>query len=270
MHLCLRSRRVVVQRASDHEAEIACIARRSATTGSPSRSPLARSLSRAAAFDGRRYRRVQRSRDASPPWPCQATSSLLPTARRPTARETGSATSSSAMPRAASGASTLKAAQAHASQTALAWPAGLVVERGAIVFSEAGSIGWSGSTRRSPEGWQPVHADLPGYPGRLAPAGDGYWLALFAPRSQLVEFVLREPGLPQAHDGRGAAAILGGAEAQVRPQLLRVAAGRRREASRHAQAMGADHVGRAAASSSTGRSSRASACRAVPTAAPMA
>ena len=59
----------------------------------------------------------------------------------------------------------------------------------------------------------PVLADLPAYPGGSALAGDGYWLALFAPRSQLVEFVLREPGLPQAHDGRGAGAILGVAEA---------------------------------------------------------
>jgi len=37
-----------------------------------------------------------------------------------------------------------------------------------------------------------LQADLPGYPARLVPAGDGYWLCLFAPRSQLVEFVLRE------------------------------------------------------------------------------
>jgi hypothetical protein len=36
-------------------------------------------------------------------------------------------------------------------------------------------------------------ADLPGYPGRIAAAEGGYWLALFAPRSQLVELVLREP-----------------------------------------------------------------------------
>jgi hypothetical protein len=34
---------------------------------------------------------------------------------------------------------------------------------------------------------------LPGYPARLAPAaGGGYWLCVFAPRSRLVEFVLRE------------------------------------------------------------------------------
>jgi len=35
--------------------------------------------------------------------------------------------------------------------------------------------------------------DLPGYPGRLGPAaGEGAWLAVFAPRSELVELVLRE------------------------------------------------------------------------------
>jgi hypothetical protein len=40
---------------------------------------------------------------------------------------------------------------------------------------------------------QVQYADLPAYPGRIARATDGYWLALFAPRSQLVEFILREP-----------------------------------------------------------------------------
>jgi hypothetical protein len=40
---------------------------------------------------------------------------------------------------------------------------------------------------------QAVFSDLPAYPGRIAPARDGrFWLALFAPRNQLVEFVLRE------------------------------------------------------------------------------
>lgn len=35
--------------------------------------------------------------------------------------------------------------------------------------------------------------NLPGYPARLSPAlGGGFWLSVFAPRSQLVEFVLRE------------------------------------------------------------------------------
>lgn len=41
--------------------------------------------------------------------------------------------------------------------------------------------------------WQSLLIDLPGYPGRIAPAADGgLWLAVFAPRSQMIEFVLRE------------------------------------------------------------------------------
>lgn len=39
----------------------------------------------------------------------------------------------------------------------------------------------------------PMLRELPAYPARLAPATDGgYWLALFAPRRQLTELVLRE------------------------------------------------------------------------------
>ena len=39
-----------------------------------------------------------------------------------------------------------------------------------------------------------VYADLPGYPARVSRAADGgYWLSLFARRTQLIEFVLREP-----------------------------------------------------------------------------
>jgi hypothetical protein len=38
-----------------------------------------------------------------------------------------------------------------------------------------------------------ILSDLPAYPSRIAPAsGGGFWLALFAPRNQLIEFVLRE------------------------------------------------------------------------------
>ncbi|PBB68759.1 hypothetical protein CK228_09500 [Mesorhizobium sp. WSM4312] len=38
-----------------------------------------------------------------------------------------------------------------------------------------------------------VLTHLPGYPARLSPAGDGgAWLALFAPRNRLIEFVLQE------------------------------------------------------------------------------
>ena len=39
----------------------------------------------------------------------------------------------------------------------------------------------------------PVVWDLPCYPGRIAADVRGFWLCLFAPRSQMVEFVLREP-----------------------------------------------------------------------------
>lgn len=43
-----------------------------------------------------------------------------------------------------------------------------------------------------------VLAHLPVYPSRLSPAaGGGYWLTAFAARTQLVEFVLREPGYRQ-------------------------------------------------------------------------
>src|SRR5690606_32660822 len=76
----------------------------------------------------------------------------------------------------------------------LAWPAGLAGDAEGLVFSET----WRHRLVRI----DPVHpgeprvlyADLPGYPGRIAPAADGWWLALFAPRTQLVEFVLREAG----------------------------------------------------------------------------
>lgn len=43
-----------------------------------------------------------------------------------------------------------------------------------------------------------VLTELPAYPSRLTTASDGgYWLALFAPRSQMIEFVLREPAYRQ-------------------------------------------------------------------------
>jgi len=44
----------------------------------------------------------------------------------------------------------------------------------------------------------PVLQQLPGYPSRLTPARDGgWWLTAFACRTQLVEFVLREPQFRQ-------------------------------------------------------------------------
>jgi hypothetical protein len=44
----------------------------------------------------------------------------------------------------------------------------------------------------------PLPSELPGYPSRMTPAADGgFWLACFVCRTQLVEFVLREPAYRQ-------------------------------------------------------------------------
>lgn len=72
----------------------------------------------------------------------------------------------------------------------LAFPAGLAVDAAGVVCAEA----WRHRLVRLGAAAPVVlYADLPGYPGRLAPRPGGWWLAVFAPRSQLVEFVLREP-----------------------------------------------------------------------------
>ena len=74
----------------------------------------------------------------------------------------------------------------------LAFPSGVAVDAaGAVVVSEA----WRHRLvrKRSDGTWEPVLWDIPGYPGRLIPtASGGYWLSVFAPRSQMIEFVLRE------------------------------------------------------------------------------
>jgi hypothetical protein len=74
----------------------------------------------------------------------------------------------------------------------LAFPYGLALGTNGIVLA---SEGWRHRVVAMDSGKQPrvVLSDLPAYPARIAPAaGGGYWLALFAPRNQLVEFVLRE------------------------------------------------------------------------------
>jgi hypothetical protein len=75
----------------------------------------------------------------------------------------------------------------------LAYPYGLLEDAGSVVVSES----WrSALTRISPGARgadERVLEDLPAYPSRLSRgADDAIWLALFAPRSQLVEFVLSE------------------------------------------------------------------------------
>jgi hypothetical protein len=76
----------------------------------------------------------------------------------------------------------------------LAFPNGVLVQGEKLIVSES----WAHRLLRldavkKSERREIVLEDLPGYPGRLAAmAGGGAWLAIFAPRSQLIEFVLRE------------------------------------------------------------------------------
>ena len=75
----------------------------------------------------------------------------------------------------------------------LAYPYGLIDEGDSVVVSES----WRGAlTRIFPGASQrvaPLLEGLPAYPARLSRGGDGsIWLALFAPRSPLIEFVLTE------------------------------------------------------------------------------
>jgi hypothetical protein len=75
----------------------------------------------------------------------------------------------------------------------LAYPDGIGLQpNGDLIVSES----WQNQLLRLRANASPEVAlgDLPGYPARLAPAanGEGFWLAIFAPRSQLIEFVLRE------------------------------------------------------------------------------
>jgi hypothetical protein len=73
----------------------------------------------------------------------------------------------------------------------LAFPYGLMVDGASVLVTEA----WRHRILRIPEGGRPapVLAKLAGYPARLVPAAaGGAWLALFAPRNRLIEFVLGE------------------------------------------------------------------------------
>jgi len=74
----------------------------------------------------------------------------------------------------------------------LAFPFGVLPHGDGLAVSESWAhriVHIDGAGRRVP-----LLADLPGYPARLVPAREGCWLCVFAPRSQLVEFVLREQG----------------------------------------------------------------------------
>jgi hypothetical protein len=73
----------------------------------------------------------------------------------------------------------------------LGFPNGLLADRDSVIVSES----WQHRVVRLAAGGtqKPILEKLPGYPAKLAPAGDGgVWLALFAPRNRLIEFTLLE------------------------------------------------------------------------------
>jgi hypothetical protein len=78
----------------------------------------------------------------------------------------------------------------------LAYPSGLCLRHGMgdeLIVSEAWAHQIVGLSTRETSIPKVILGGLPGYPGRILPAASGgYWLAVFAVRSQLQEFVLRE------------------------------------------------------------------------------
>ena len=77
----------------------------------------------------------------------------------------------------------------------LAYPNGLLDDGDSIVVSESWRCALTRISRGAGGRVARVLEDLPAYPSRLSRGSDGaVWLALFAPRSQLVEFVLSEDG----------------------------------------------------------------------------
>ena len=89
-------------------------------------------------------------------------------------------------------------------------------------------------------------SDLPAYPGRIARAHDGgFWLALFAPRNQLVEFVLREDDYRRRMIDDSRSGLLDCAGAVERRELPRADPGRGAQEAQHAEALVAELVLRA-------------------------
>ena len=76
----------------------------------------------------------------------------------------------------------------------LAFPSGVVVEGDRLLVSESWKHRVIEVAPDGSRGLKVVLDDLPAYPSRLCAHPGGYWLCLFAPRNQLIEFVLRERG----------------------------------------------------------------------------
>lgn len=82
---------------------------------------------------------------------------------------------------------------ARALSEGLSWPSGVAptADESEVLVTEA----WSHSLAAVSRGGrrQVLVPNFAGYPGRLRRAPDGFWIAFFALRTQLTEFVLREP-----------------------------------------------------------------------------
>ncbi len=75
----------------------------------------------------------------------------------------------------------------------LAWPAGLDVSDGTLTYTEAWAHRVMQMDLDTPGRPRVLARNLPGYPGRIRAAeGSGFWLCVFAMRTQLVEFVLTQ------------------------------------------------------------------------------
>lgn len=91
----------------------------------------------------------------------------------------------------------LKAGSLSVIADRLGFPNGLLCTADGVIVSEAWTmrvVRYDVAGRPSP-----LATDLPGYPAGIArSAAGGYWLAIFAPRSPLIELVLREPSYRRA------------------------------------------------------------------------
>ena len=90
---------------------------------------------------------------------------------------------------------------------------------------------------------EPVLENLPAYPSRLSRGADNaIWLALFAPRSQLVEFVLSEDRYRRRMIERDRRRSLGRAMPSLGPLAAGADAAGRRQAARRAEALVAQPI----------------------------
>lgn len=75
----------------------------------------------------------------------------------------------------------------------LAWPAGITIDNEFLTYTEAWRHQVSQLALDAPQNPRVITRNLPGYPGRIRPASTGgFWLSVFAMRTQLVEFVLTQ------------------------------------------------------------------------------